>query len=764
MSTTIAGDRKPKKTEKAGGSPDSTARLASAPPKMNRSVGQLASSYAPMRHFAFENGLGVCMSVPVNAREAELGGNTPEQIHRRLKEAAQTWFERGFEHVERASAANAEAFRHLLVDDSLYDRSNKTFEYRRDAIGFVEPRELGYEVAPTTLICGACGLLQPCESASKMADFLDKAEKTCMDPAPTRRDAERCRWRQFEPIFVHPSGAWRSVDVSAFDIFPGSTEPSRRSSSCEACGHRQFKVDTTKVTLSGWFLKCAKCDVRTSWTWTDNDKDYLQALRSSSSANGSGPDPDSARMEKISYGAAIAFLPQSESFIDLPASGRLDLIEGHRFEDLCAFIAESSGWTADPPTPAEAADELERGGENARAIASRIRLNLSAATALRAANSEMAAQLEAQAVAAVDEALSARLIPRRSTLPNPIRLDIRDRSARWASRYDPFQLSVEHAALDETKLQARMEGARRSFVRFTAPDYGLRSFEDGGSEAAEATERVKQALDILGIEEAGLIPKFELCRFTYGYSRTSSGPIHPNRPVPVRLKLFPQVQIAKERRHPVYVLRQKNEAFYFRLDQDRVRAWLEQLGCEDGHLLAASPSLRAALLTSAHPMDRFLTEHDRDRDRHPRLYAATYSLVHTMAHHVIRTMARLSGLDEGGLGEYLFPTDLAFVVYRSGMTMDLGDLSSLWRNSWEEFLRELCDHPNSLGCNVGSLCSEQGGACPDCVMIPEVTCVAGNRYLSRSLLTGEGPPGFMDLGGRPTPGYLHARRGTDHAD
>jgi hypothetical protein len=125
-----------------------------------------------------------------------------------------------------------------------------------------------------------------------------------------------------------------------------------------------------------------------------------------------------------------------------------------------------------------------------------------------------------------------------------------------------------------------------------------------------------------------------------------------------------------------------------------------------------------------------------------------------MAHHVIRTLARLSGLDEGNLGEYLFPADLAFVVYRSGMTLDLGDLSSLWRNSWEPFLNELRRYQDSLGCNVGSLCSEQGGACPDCLMVPEVGCVAGNRYLSRSLLTGEGLPSFMDVPGLRLTGFL----------
>lgn len=770
MSKTTRGPGYPRRSAQRGtaGStpPPEVDASQSAPPDMRRSVGQLSSSYAPMRHFAFENGLGICLSVPVEAPRMQLDGSTPDQIHRRLKETAQSWFRRGLDHVSARSAANAEAFGHLVVDDSFYNPDSRTFEYRRDAFRFTEPKRLGYEVAPTTLVCGTCGLLKPCGSATTMAGFLDRAEERCQDPSRPGKDGARCRWRQFEPIFVHPSGSWRSVDVSALDIFPDAMEPSRRSSSCEACGCREFKVDMTKVTLSGWFLKCAKCGVKTSWTWTDNDEDYLRAIRANLSSGAPPADPDSARMQKISYGAAIAFLPQSESFVDLPDSVHLELIESHRFDDLCTFVAETSGWVSAPPDPPEVADELDRGGEAARRIATRIRRSLAAAKALRDVDADMSAEQRKEADEAVREAVSSRLLSLRSALPGNMRTKMQDRARDWASRYDPFQLAVEHAALADTKLSGQVEGARRSFVRFVAPDHGLRSFEDGSPDEIVAARKVTKALGLLGVEEAGLIPKFELCRFTYGYSRTASGPVHPTRKIPVRLKLFPRTRIGEERDpvHPVYVLRQKNEAFYFRLDRHRVQAWLDALHCEDAGLLRTAPSLRAALFESAQPMDRFLAEHDRNKDRRPTLYAATYGLVHTMAHHVIRTMARLSGLDEGALGEYLFPADLAFVVYRSGMTMDLGDLSSLWRNSWEDFLHQLCDHPNSLGCNVGSLCAEQGGACPDCVMIPEVVCVAGNRYLSRSLLTGEGKPGFMDVGNDAVRGYLRmGNPGAHHA-
>ena len=57
-----------------------------------------------------------------------------------------------------------------------------------------------------------------------------------------------------------------------------------------------------------------------------------------------------------------------------------------------------------------------------------------------------------------------------------------------------------------------------------------------------------------------------------------------------------------------------------------------------------------------------------------------YLLLHTMAHHFAQTVVEFSGLEHGSIGEYIFPADLAFLVYRKGMTPDLGNLSAMWRN------------------------------------------------------------------------------------
>ena len=47
-----------------------------------------------------------------------------------------------------------------------------------------------------------------------------------------------------------------------------------------------------------------------------------------------------------------------------------------------------------------------------------------------------------------------------------------------------------------------------------------------------------------------------------------------------------------------------------------------------------------------------------------------YTLLHTMAHQLMHSGARVSGLELGGMAEHVFLPDLAFVVYRRGTTMD----------------------------------------------------------------------------------------------
>jgi len=76
--------------------------------------------------------------------------------------------------------------------------------------------------------------------------------------------------------------------------------------------------------------------------------------------------------------------------------------------------------------------------------------------------------------------------------------------------------------------------------------------------------------------------------------------------------------------------------------------------------------------------------------------------------------------------------------------MDLGYLSSAWRMATNPtdgnlVLSSMLD-PTSLRCGSGALCDDRGGACPDCVLIPEICCITRNNLLSRSVLRGMAKP------------------------
>lgn len=340
------------------------------------------------------------------------------------------------------------------------------------------------------------------------------------------------------------------------------------------------------------------------------------------------------------------------------------------------------------------------------------------------------------------------------------------RRTDFGSRYDPFTLAVEHAALSQSKLDATVTlDGRAPFVRFNRLDKDLSPKTDAIRATQQAvTERLMVQA---GMADFGLIREFDLCRFTHGFTRMSNEPlIEKNESgktvlYPVRLNLFPTLG---NRKRPIYVVTQANEAFYVRLDPKVVYAWLGTLGLAD--LPEWDPAgelkLGAHLLQLATPFGKYFSE------LHPgpaSMYRYVYTLLHTYAHVFMRSISEFSGLDLGSISEYLFPADLAFVVYRNGTTMDLGNLSALWRNFNNTFLEHLLQ-PKTLMCGSGSLCDtnpHKPGACPDCVMAPETSCLASNQLLSRAVLRGgPAPREDKDHQGLEISGFLdvaHANAG-----
>jgi hypothetical protein len=334
-----------------------------------------------------------------------------------------------------------------------------------------------------------------------------------------------------------------------------------------------------------------------------------------------------------------------------------------------------------------------------------------------------------------------------------------DERARWVRRYDFVRMAAEHKTLEDEKLYGgrKIADGKEVSVDVCVLDPFLKP--DGLTPADEILmlKEVRKRLNLLGIEEMRFVRDVRVCEYTFGYSRTESVPTIrreaklPGADMPVRLRLHSRVQVGDGAAHPVLCIEQANEGFYVRLREATVREWLERNGIA---IPAAPPgaALGGPLIEDFADMQenastrfsRFLDEYRREQTVPRRAAAHVFTLLHTAAHHLIAVASSMSGLDLGSFGEHLFVPDLAFLVYRRGTTMDLGNLSSMWRERGSpsfgnEVLEKLVD-PSSLRCGSESVCNHRGGACPDCLLIPESACLTRNELLSRSVFVGRGRP------------------------
>jgi hypothetical protein len=730
--------------------PADNARDADAKgPSMSRSQAQIAMSYAPGQHFTFEGAAGACQAMPSpNATPARPEQTTKVQIEMRIDEAARAWFDKAM--ACRQNDPNLPApLPEFCVDVSLLDTSRTQYSFRPTAFVYLKPDRMGYLPRPTTLICSECGLIEATANPKQMGQRLSELSEACAHPRRPN-DPSNCSWGQLDVIFAHWSGSWKPASPNMTVYDQATRRPIKRYAICGKCGSRQFVLNKDQVALSNWSFSCANCGTKNPDPWVEKCDETLGRIASSIGPGGN--IVGEASMEKINYAASSAYFVKSDTFITFPEGSGIEALEPGQARLLAGVIERLVGLEGPPLSDAEVTAQLLSKDRTAEAKEfDEILQGLKLATDSK--NQAVADLMVKMRNERLSNWQQAGWLQRNAALPLDIILKLQQRH-EWTGKYDPFRLLVEHSALAKTKLRGEIVAGRASYVDFTNPDEWL--VPPNSPQRATMVENAGEAMRFLGVRRAGLISKFDLCKFSYGYSRVENSPkiLKHNRMMPVRLNLFPKVQTAQEPRHPVYVLEQSNEAFYFQLDEALVRSWLSQpeLGCTDASLLTDFPdNFAAALLSSAQIMTGYLEEHDRKSD--PTIYKMTYALLHSYAHYIMQGIQQFSGLDLGSIGEYLFPADLGFVVYRNGMTLDLGDLSALWRNHHEAFLSYLRNFPTSLGCNLGNLCMTKGGACPDCIMIPEVICLTANKYLSRSTLIGRGRPDFI-MGEDRIKGYL----------
>jgi len=700
---------------------------------MQRSRTQISTVYAPGALFTYEGGLGCCVSVALSTPVTPSSPAVQKQLFENLTEFVESWFQR---------ASNCRRDPPILpeqcLDAAFLDHQNQPL-VDQGRFSLNQPSRIGFMPDPLVFRCSACGFLA---GFANVDDLHRRWPQVRNRTDCANSEARRHDWLQLDVVYAHWSGNYEPLSPYRWVMAPdGRVNQIKR---CANCGGEEYRLVTKgSPFFSDWRFQCIQC--LTAKEVVQADPETLQLLKPKMDA-GQGNLPKEWNMLPVSYRASSVFYSQTDSFILFKDAEVTGLLTTARRPDLTLRLMKLYNF---PGTVLDDEEVMRQMEDNGRTDEAKNYRDLVAV--LNAVPSSMKGTIQKQLAEKRGKYEDQGLIARHQEGSPALSAQV-DANHEWARRYNPVRLAIEHDSFVSQVVSRQGTDPSLPAISVLNPDvYNIDSTQTQERRAYAAT--VERHVKRLGLDEFVFLRGLDICEFSFGYTRVSSTPSTKvkDREMPVRLRAFEHVERGKR---PIYLLEQKNEGFYLKLSEVRVVEWLCENGLGDKLPPRDGMSLGGLLIEEYVDFGRFLERYrERATPKTPRSISNyVYLLLHTMAHHFAHAVVEYSGLEHGSIGEYLFPADLAFLVYRRGMTPDLGNLSAMWRNYGLTVLeRMLADR--TLKCDGGSLCDQRGGACPACIMAPEVTCIAGNNLLSRAALAGGSPPGW-DANETPLAGYL----------
>ncbi|WP_136513643.1 hypothetical protein [Geomonas edaphica] len=693
-------------------------------PIISRSKVQLALSYAPGSLFTFEGGKGCFLSVPIltNAYNSNIVTVVAQQIEEQMREIISNWFQAG---MRTRDASGPPVYPRQVLDRAAFLDFREEPAFDMSQFILLEPTQIGYYPDPLNFVCADCGLLHKYSDV----DVYARSNEEQKNRTDCKKTGGKHRWVQLDVVFAHWSGNYEP-------LFPERP--------CQ-CGNNEFYlIKSNTGVFSDWHFKCSKEGCPSTQELTRRDPKTKELLEEKI-RQGTVHQPKEMLMLPVSYRASSLYYVQTDRFIPYPDAAIFELLRPDKQDDLAGELMTIYNYPQRPASDDEMKAALENAGQGGAYV-----VYAGMKTMKAAAPADVASHFQEQLDKMVEDWRQKGWLERGVAIPDELSARVRERQD-YTRRFDPIRLGIEHSRLQEKKLQTA-GGIRKQIFDLLNPPPDVAPEGTSKQEVKEVyQERLRTVLGQLGVSKFLMLRELDLVQYSYGYTRVSPTPTTEQKglQMPVCLRSFEPV--ARGQR-PLYVLHQKNEAFYVQLDEAMVLTWLGANQLPGLHL-ANGRKFGASYIEQYFDFGPYLDDYkSQEADVARTICNMTYMLLHTMAHQFIVTISEFSGLEQGSFGEYLFPADLAFIVYRSGMTPDLGNLSSMWRNFNVTVLEQLLS-ANKLQCSSGSLCDHRGGACPGCIMLPETTCIAGNQLLSRSALK-NGPAPRWSLQREDLVGYF----------
>nr|BFE63994.1 hypothetical protein GCM10020063_085200 [Dactylosporangium thailandense] len=230
-----------------------------------------------------------------------------------------------------------------------------------------------------------------------------------------------------------------------------------------------------------------------------------------------------------------------------------------------------------------------------------------------------------------------------------------------------------------------------------------------------------------GIAEVTLLRTLPIAYVIAGFTRGSSRSMTDTKrgPQPVGFRYFPSLG---DGRIPMYGIRSDTEGLLFRLDPVEIVRWLSSNGYAPKVMVDSEGDAQRWMLSNLEPV----TDIFEPPSHGPT--AAALTLVHSVAHRMMKSLAARCGLNIDSLAEYLFPLTGSFLIYantRSQFT--LGGLEHVFRYDLSDALTEL---KAETRCLFDPVCRDREAACVACLHVSEISCARFNSALSRNVLFG----------------------------
>lgn len=268
----------------------------------------------------------------------------------------------------------------------------------------------------------------------------------------------------------------------------------------------------------------------------------------------------------------------------------------------------------------------------------------------------------------------------------------------------------------------------------------LESKMEEAKELGDATQETvyKEAIKNIrkyGLQAAMLLEEFPVLTMGIGFVRRR------NDRVASILNTFKQ-KIDGKSRIVIPLLSNKNEAIIFKLDPQKVLAWLiiNKFFENDGTTYKTEEQAHAViyeylLFTEIDENDLINKQPEDLQNDLPQLATImTFRLLHSYIHGLFQAGKAILGLDIDSISEYLFHSSLSGAIYVSKLQGGgMGALISAFENDLTRWMNALYEKVNT--CLYDPVCHQHTGACHACMFL-KFSCRYFNHGLTRNLLVG----------------------------